>query len=33
MQESAYFDKYNPIDGVWDEMYGLDAISVSIIAK
>src|ERR1700709_2435776 len=25
MQESAYFDKYNPIDGVWDEMYGSDA--------
>src|SRR6202161_2130684 len=25
MQESAYFDKYNPIDGVWDEMYGADA--------
>src|SRR6195952_3203587 len=22
MQESAYFDKYSPIDGVWDEMYG-----------
>ena len=22
MQESAYFDKYAPIDGVWDEMYG-----------
>ncbi|RYE05192.1 MAG: circularly permuted type 2 ATP-grasp protein, partial [Sphingobacteriales bacterium] len=22
MQESAYFDKYNPINGVWDEMYG-----------
>src|ERR1700710_1664739 len=25
MQESAYFDKYNPIGGVWDEMYGADA--------
>src|SRR6201747_949447 len=25
MQESAYFDKYNPINGVWDEMYGADA--------
>ncbi len=25
MQESAYFDKYNPIDGVWDEMYGADS--------
>jgi len=24
MQESAYFDKYSPIDGVWDEMYGAD---------
>jgi len=24
MQESAYFDKYNPIGGVWDEMYGAD---------
>jgi uncharacterized circularly permuted ATP-grasp superfamily protein len=22
MQESAYFDKYSPIEGVWDEMYG-----------
>ena len=22
MQESAYFDKYSPISGVWDEMYG-----------
>jgi uncharacterized circularly permuted ATP-grasp superfamily protein len=22
MQESAYFDKYLPINGVWDEMYG-----------
>lgn len=22
MQESAYFEKYLPIDGVWDEMYG-----------
>ncbi|MEO6150391.1 MAG: circularly permuted type 2 ATP-grasp protein [Mucilaginibacter sp.] len=22
MQESAYFNKYNPINGVWDEMYG-----------
>lgn len=25
MQESAYFDKYSPIGGVWDEMYGADA--------
>src|SRR6195952_506349 len=25
MQESAYFDKYSPINGVWDEMYGSDA--------
>jgi uncharacterized circularly permuted ATP-grasp superfamily protein len=25
MQESAYFDKYSPIDGVWDEMFGKDA--------
>lgn len=25
MQESAYFDKYSPIDGVWDEMYGRNA--------
>src|SRR5580704_17835369 len=25
MNESAYFDKYNPISGVWDEMYGADA--------
>jgi uncharacterized circularly permuted ATP-grasp superfamily protein len=24
MSESAYFDKYNPIGGVWDEMYGAD---------
>lgn len=24
MQESAYFDKYSPIGGVWDEMYGAD---------
>jgi uncharacterized circularly permuted ATP-grasp superfamily protein len=22
MQESAYFDAYSPINGVWDEMYG-----------
>src|SRR6201985_1433571 len=22
MQESVYFDQYNPIGGVWDEMYG-----------
>jgi len=22
MHESAYFDKYSPISGVWDEMYG-----------
>ncbi|MFD2144139.1 circularly permuted type 2 ATP-grasp protein [Mucilaginibacter antarcticus] len=25
MQEPAYFDKYSPISGVWDEMYGADA--------
>ena len=25
MQESAYFDKYSPISGVWDEMYGADS--------
>jgi uncharacterized circularly permuted ATP-grasp superfamily protein len=25
MQESAYFDKYSPIGGVWDEMYGPDS--------
>jgi uncharacterized circularly permuted ATP-grasp superfamily protein len=25
MSESAYFDKYSPIDGVWDEMYGQNA--------
>ncbi len=25
MPESAYFDKYNPIGGVWDEMYGADS--------
>jgi uncharacterized circularly permuted ATP-grasp superfamily protein len=25
MQESAYFNQYNPIEGVWDEMYGADA--------
>ena len=25
MHESAYFDKYDPINGVWDEMYGSDA--------
>jgi uncharacterized circularly permuted ATP-grasp superfamily protein len=25
MQESAYFEKYLPINGVWDEMYGPDA--------
>ena len=25
MQESAYFDKYSPISGVWDEMYAQDA--------
>ena len=25
MQESAYFNKYNPIGGVWDEMYGSDS--------
>jgi uncharacterized circularly permuted ATP-grasp superfamily protein len=24
MQDSAYFDKYSPISGVWDEMYGAD---------
>ena len=22
MEEPGYFDKYNPITGVWDEMYG-----------
>ena len=22
MEESAYFNKYDPISGVWDEMYG-----------
>src|SRR5580698_508289 len=26
MQESAYFNEYHPIDGVWDEMYGTDSI-------
>src|ERR1700744_2959610 len=25
MQESAYFDKYSPINNVWDEMYGPDS--------
>src|ERR1700744_4483171 len=25
MQESAYFDKYSPIKGVWDEMYEPDS--------
>jgi uncharacterized circularly permuted ATP-grasp superfamily protein len=25
MEESAYFNKYNPIGGVWDEMYGADS--------
>ena len=25
MQESTYFDKYLPISGVWDEMYGADS--------
>jgi uncharacterized circularly permuted ATP-grasp superfamily protein len=25
MQESAYFNEYSPIDGVWDEMYGQNA--------
>jgi uncharacterized circularly permuted ATP-grasp superfamily protein len=25
MQESGYFNKYSPIDGVWDEMFGADA--------
>src|SRR6201985_2793432 len=25
MQESAYFEKYLPINGVWDEMYGPNA--------
>lgn len=25
MNETAYFDKYLPIDGVWDEMYGPSA--------
>lgn len=24
MSEAAYFDKYSPIGGVWDEMYGAD---------
>src|SRR5471030_2046038 len=26
MEESAYFNQYNPINGVWDEMYGVDRI-------
>src|SRR6195952_5390376 len=26
MQESAYFNQYSPISGVWDEMYGIDSI-------
>src|SRR6201995_5560689 len=26
MQESAYFNQYHPINGVWDEMYGADSI-------
>src|SRR5580698_4997609 len=26
MPESAYFDKYSPINGVWDEMYGQNAL-------
>lgn len=25
MHESAYFNKYNPINSVWDEMYGTDS--------
>src|ERR1700749_602211 len=25
MPESAYFDKYSPINGVWDEMYGTNS--------
>ena len=25
MEESAHFNKYNPIGGVWDEMYGADS--------
>src|SRR6201991_1273822 len=25
MIDSGYFDKYSPINGVWDEMYGADA--------
>ncbi|MHB8206329.1 circularly permuted type 2 ATP-grasp protein [Mucilaginibacter sp.] len=25
MQESAYFNEYSPINGVWDEMYGQNA--------
>jgi len=25
MQELAYFDRYAPIGGVWDEMYGVDS--------
>ena len=32
MQESAYFDKYSPIKGVWDEMYGQD-VGVAIVLK
>jgi uncharacterized circularly permuted ATP-grasp superfamily protein len=26
MEESAYFNQYSPISGVWDEMYGVDSI-------
>src|ERR1700753_457908 len=26
MQESAYFNQYSPINGVWDEMYGVGSI-------
>src|ERR1700742_3935905 len=26
MPESAYFNEYHPIDGVWDEMYGANSI-------
>src|ERR1700712_5860508 len=26
MEESGYFNQYHPINGVWDEMYGVDTI-------
>src|SRR6184192_393120 len=26
MQESGYFNQYSPINGVWDEMYGVGSI-------